>query len=376
MPALGPAAIGQTIAVVDRSGKVISSSKSLLSVFKDAKVAYKERKAEITAVRQADLEAKRVQRGLESLTLDDRSVASRRTKSKSHKKRPDDLKHHSRRSSRDTTADRQDLIRRHTTREDGQLSFAPSVNDRGRSMSLPVTIEDGEEVDMELAYGEIPPPLPSPGEPETELKALLSKASILLDEANCLQHSATKTIMALQKDPEALAAVGLALAEISQMVVKVAPGVLVAMKGSFPAIFALLASPHFLVAAGVGVGITIVAIGGYKIVKKIQARNAAEQVDELREIDADVARIDNWRRGIELDDIDAHTETTVEGEFITPEAAALKADGASITSRRRRSAEKPGKKAKSVKSSKKKEVVVKKAKKESMPLRLLFKAST
>jgi hypothetical protein len=182
---------------------------------------------------------------------------------------------------------------------------------------------------MDLAYGEYHPSsltaldrAPPVAADENELKSLVTKARMLLDEANCAQHSVTAIIKHLQSNPEAMAAVALTLAEISNLVTKMAPGALGALKGSAPAVFALLASPQFMIAAGVGVGITIVALGGYKIIKRIKARKEGEVegVDEMMEIGGDINHIDSWRKGI----ADAEMEslgTSVDGEFITPEAA-------------------------------------------------------
>lgn len=183
------------------------------------------------------------------------------------------------------------------------------------------------EIDMDLAYGDIPPPLEvTKWDQETELKelqGLVGKVKMALDEADCLQHSATAIISSLQKNPDAMAAVALTLAEISNIVSKLAPSALVAIKGSAPAVFALLASPQFLIAAGVGVGVTIVALGGFKIIKKIKAKHPKEDLvmDELLEVE-DISRIENWRRGITEAEAQS-VGTSVDGEFITPQAAAL-----------------------------------------------------
>lgn len=183
-----------------------------------------------------------------------------------------------------------------------------------------------EKIDMDLAYGDIPPPLPVARiEDEDELKGLVGKVKMILEEADCLQYTATAIISSLQGNPDAMAAVALTLAEISSIVSKMAPGALVALKGSSPAVFALLASPQFLVAAGVGVGVTIVALGGYKIIKKIKARKVEDQepgMDEMLEISGDVSRIDTWRRGI-VEAEEQSVGTSIDGEFITPHAAAL-----------------------------------------------------
>ena len=182
-----------------------------------------------------------------------------------------------------------------------------------------------EYIDMDLAYGEIPPPLPLARQgDEAEFKSLVHKVKHILEEADCLHYSATTIIASLQKNPDAMAAVALTLAELSNIASKMAPGVLAAMKGSAPAVFALLASPQFLIAGGVAVGVTIVALGGDKIIKKRRAKNALQEpvMDEMLEIGGDVSRIDTWRRGI-LEAEEHSVGTSVDGEFITPHAAAL-----------------------------------------------------
>lgn len=193
-------------------------------------------------------------------------------------------------------------------------------------------------IDMDLAYGDIPPPLPDKKYDDGELKEKASKITMLLDEANCLQYSATAMIENLQKNPDALAAVSLTLAEISAIVSKMGPGVLMTLKGSFPAVAALLLSPQFMIAGGVAVGVTIVALGGYKIIKRIQQQKEEElemggpvqpmpmqsrpveepyQLDELET--QELSRIDLWRRGIA--DVEAQSSgCSVDGEFITPGA--------------------------------------------------------
>ncbi|KAL8839184.1 MAG: hypothetical protein Q9170_001833 [Blastenia crenularia] len=332
------AALGQTIAVVDNSGKVVSTSKHLINVFKEAKAAYRERKAEIVAGRQYELEEKKAHRALQRLTLED-DVSSKTSRDSSRSKRshrrPSSHRYYSdsvassanhrthspplsplelRQACASLPTSPRTLTRRHTD-VDG-VPKSPSIT---RSQTSPCNI------DMDLAYGDIPPPLEvTRVDEEVELRGLVHKVKMMLEEAECLQYSATSIISILQKDPDAMAAVALTLAEISNLASKLAPGALMALKGSSPAVFALLASPQFLIAAGVGVGITVVALGGYKIIKKIKAKSVEEDpgMDEMLEIGGDVSRIDNWRRGI----AEAHVEsagTSVDGEFITPQAAAL-----------------------------------------------------
>lgn len=196
-------------------------------------------------------------------------------------------------------------------------------------------------IDMDLAYGDVPPPLPVAKYDDGELKDKASKITVLLDEANCLQYSATAMIENLQKNPEALAAVSLTLAEISAIVGRMGPGVLLTLKGSFPAVAALLLSPQFMIAGGVAVGVTIVALGGYKIIKKIQAQkddditaipmaamprrvdevHDTHELDELDELEPqELSRVERWRRGI-ADVAENSAGTSVDGEFITPGAS-------------------------------------------------------
>lgn len=247
-------------------------------------------------------------------------------------------------------------------------------------------------IDMDLAYGDIPPPLPVASiDHEAELKGLVGKVKLLLEEADCVQYSVTAIIASLQRNPDAMAAVALTLAEISNIATKMAPGVLAAMKGSAPAVFALLASPQFLIAAGVGVGVTIVALGGFKIIKKIKARNFEEDpgMDEMLEIGGDVNRIDSWRRGIaEVEE--QSIGTSVDGEFITPTAAALSRlslhdEGVNCSGRKHRisnvvnepentSSKKSSKSkgSKPTKSMKEKREKMEKRPKKPSPLRLIF----
>ena len=259
-----------------------------------------------------------------------------------------------------------EMVRRHSAR-DGDLMRPTGPR---RSMSTPA------DIDMDLAYGEIPPPLPVAryGD-EVEFKGLVGKVKQLLEEADCLQYSATAIIASLQKNPDAMAAVALTLAEISNLVSKMAPGAVLAMKGSAPAVFALLASPQFLIAAGVGVGITVVALGGYKIIKKIKAKHAEDSgMDEMLEFDGDISRIDSWRRGI-AEVGEQSIGTSVDGEFITPQAAAL-----SRVSLQEAEGKKPHRKSssKSKSGSSKDSKASGKPKKEAKtkkpsPLRLMFK---
>ncbi|KAJ1328017.1 MFS transporter ACS family pantothenate transporter [Microdochium nivale] len=193
-----------------------------------------------------------------------------------------------------------------------------------------------KDIDMDLAYGSIPPdlaervdldPVRQAPEKEDTAKALIEKVENMLVEANCLQHSASHMITHLQENPEAAAAVALTLAELSAVVGKMSPAFLGVLKGGSPAIFALLASPHFMIAAGLAVGVTVVMFGGWKIVKKVQEQQAAQQAvpmlasgpddgyypvraaysiteapmyDEALVVEEELSTIESWRRGISV----------------------------------------------------------------------------
>ena len=389
------AAIAQTIMIVDKSNKVVGTSKQLKNVFKEAKIAYMEKKAEI-ASEKARKEDRELQKAIRAMSIAEsesvRSDRPRKDRSSSHRDhdrerrsdlrvRPSNDRHysgtsvHSGHSTRDSASPRSPqsrsghhspvyrsptyadddeppaytspvvpsshrraspelgLTRAHTDLDLARLPNRPRHSSRANSASA-------LDVDMDLAYGEYHPHL-DPLSPmnnrevavvqKEELSSLVLKCKMLMEEANCAQHSVKAIVAHLQKNPDAMAAVALTLAEISNIASKMAPGALTAFKVGAPSVFALLAAPEFLIAVGVSVGITVVMFGGYKIMKKIKAARAGDEspgVDEAIDVE-ELSHIDQWRRGIadsafDPDD-DARTVissgTSVEGEFITPVAA-------------------------------------------------------
>lgn len=356
----------------------------------EAKLAYQERKAEIVAERRTKADSKQdkdLRRAVTDLRIEDsrseRSDTSRRHHSHSHRHhesprrpRPDGLgRHYSSSSVRSSHRRGGDTSPRSPSRPHHRSPYAESETSH-HSHSAPTSPSLAHDphrpslelvrrrtdmdlarlsqtrpgpgvrsfsttaIDMDLAYGDYHPSSIAPilrGADEKELLSLVEKVRLLLDEANCAQHSVKAMVEHLQKNPDAMAAVALTLAEISNVATKMAPGVLTALKGSAPAVFALLASPQFLIAAGVGLGVTVVMFGGYKIIKKIKAKNAAAaegkegggSMDEMMEIDGEeINRINAWRRGIVLPadggDDTASVATSVDGEFITPIAASMR----------------------------------------------------
>ncbi|KHN95919.1 uncharacterized protein MAM_06281 [Metarhizium album ARSEF 1941] len=205
-----------------------------------------------------------------------------------------------------------------------------------------------KEIDMNLAYGNIPPDLefrvdldPSQQTEEQKANQLIRKVEGLLDEAHCLQHSATSTIKHLQQKPDAAAAVALTLAELSSVVGKMSPALLGFLKGGSPAVFALLASPQFLIGTGIAVGLTVVMFGGWKIVQRVKESQVPREAiaygnasmdqpaplrtqsdynasfDEALIVDEELSTIESWRRGIMPFGAD---NESADIELITPEA--------------------------------------------------------
>ncbi|KAA8644297.1 hypothetical protein EYZ11_008201 [Aspergillus tanneri] len=354
-----PGQVGQTIAVIDKSGKVVSTSKHLFGVFNHAKNAYRERKAQIQSERSAKIAEQEALRALQTYTIEEvPSIASsRRSRSRHHSGRShhhgyyegpqyeQDL--HSVASRPHSSYQRPaEMVRRHTHHD------IAVREPRGRPKAS--RSRSDANVDMDLAYGDFHPSAltrqPSAAQngqlqkiEDPELNGLVGRAQWLLEEANCVHHSATHTISHLQKNPDAMAAVALTLAEISNLATKMAPAALSALKAAAPSVFALLASPQFLIAAGVGLGATIVMFGGYKIIKQIQGGKnkeigapsdpkQQESMDDMMEINTEcLSNVEMWRRGVA--DAEEHSVgTSVDGEFITPTAAAM--SGIDITTAR------------------------------------------
>jgi hypothetical protein len=323
--------INQSITVINKSGKVVSTSKHLVSVWKEAKAAYQSRKAEIKASRHAEHRERDTRRAIENLSLSEEHQPNRTEHyTKDHIKRSRTT---SRRKSIQPPLERghtdpthlNGAVYAHQTRRRSLDDPHPGIV---RHSTEPLRPNSAGSYDEHLAYGEMPPPLPlRPVDNEIELRGKMSKLNQLLDEANCLQYTATSMIAHLQKNPDALAAVALTLAEISAMVTKVAPSALTGMKVAFPAVVALLASPEFLIAGGVAVGVTVVMLGGYKIIKRIksgktgvEAHANGDDATELRELEGDLSHIEVWRRGVAGSVPEVDNATSVEGEFITPGA--------------------------------------------------------
>lgn len=446
----------ETVTIINNSGKIISTGKHLVSIFKDAKAAYQEKKASLRSDRglppgpgslrkantfdvsprgpptqyddeydehgydYTELDAYHHRQYIEDhgrrRSVDDaRSHTSSRRSHGSHRSRRSHSKNHGHepksrppltasnlrtlsevsstapstapkayRSPYAETAPRDMALSRPTLNHAATMSIVPPTPTAlqsptetplstprqsvlvHRPRSDPSLRHRGKEIDMNLAYGNVPPDLESrvdldPAykevQKEKEARTLMERVEALLLEAQCLHHTATAIISHLQGNPEAAAAVALTLAELSALLGKMSPGFLAIVKGGSPAVFALLASPQFLVGVGVAVGVTVVCFGGWKIIKRIKEAKAAQeqaQAFEMQEqqpvpfpapppgmgefafhqgaaygaggpgsfddalvLDDELSTIETWRRGIPPFGED---ESTVDLELITPEA--------------------------------------------------------
>ena len=388
--------LGQTITVINKSGVVVKNSKQLINVLKEARDAYMDKKAELRAARDKDYDERKARKALNRLNLEENDRASRassrpskppsRRHSHAQRKRvpkPEDDAYYDRPAQRRSSADRPRIDRGYTdsvaldaspprhkqqsvhrkpiprsgvddpalTRVKDDAGFqAHELRRRHTEPDPTVTLFSRESSpDMDLAYGELGAPALPPRRPLDDEEQMRTKMSVLtrmLEEAHCLQHSANATIEHLQRNPDALAAVALTLAEISNIAARMAPGALTALARAFPAAMGLLMSPQFLIATGLGVGVVVVALGGYKVIKRIQDRKALEKDDgKLLEMAPELDRIEMWRRGI----ADAEAEsvgTTVDGEFITPAASRMLIQDGRIAPEELRKPEEPSKKEK------------------------------
>ncbi|KAL6863708.1 hypothetical protein J3F83DRAFT_201930 [Trichoderma novae-zelandiae] len=393
-----------TITIVNNSGKIISTGKQLLSIWKTAQASYREKKTELNQERAQERAAekrpppvpvKRAQtfdtsRSIPRRQYDELSVASshRTFKSSIAKKQlppvpnqlaltegnlerlsevsgvaPSRAPSAYRGSYEDAMVLKGGFARVDPPAAALQQQVQPRMLARTRSdLEIEANKRMSMGSDLHLAYGDIPPDLAdrvdldkhmhtSPhhhhapdgldlpeGHVEDEreqAEQLIHKIENLLDEAHCAQHSATAIITHLQERPDAAAAVALTLAELSGIIMKLSPGFAAILKGTSPAIFALLASPQFLIGTGIAVGVTVVMFGGWKIVQRTFARRAVayegavpapalavprleEPVDEaivLETAEVDISGIDTWRRGI----VDWGYESA-DQELMTPEA--------------------------------------------------------
>ncbi|CCT67612.1 uncharacterized protein FFB20_04681 [Fusarium fujikuroi] len=384
-------ALEQTITIVNNSGKIIKTGKQLFSIFKEAQGNYKDKKAEIKAQQGVqrsqsfDVNAQPQAFPVEHFQIDDdrsryyppragdqRSEAgsqrSRRSRSV-HSRHPredfasrraltlDNLERHTEISATAPSKAPTRTVYKEIPMELAmpQRSMAPSAYGAGpmvprnRSTGELVQMRPRKEIDMDLAYGSVPPDLKDRTDldpqyyDEKQAMGLVHRVEGLLTEAKCIHHSATTTMAELQKNPDHAAAVALSLAELSKMVKKTSPAFLGLLKSGSPAVFSLLSSPQFLIGTSIAAGVTVICFGGWKIFQRMKEEKAAREalayegvpmdrpaplrtqseygveygpgVDEALILDDDLSSIETWRRGIVPYGED---ESEVDMELITP----------------------------------------------------------
>ncbi|KAF5001129.1 hypothetical protein FGRMN_1240 [Fusarium graminum] len=378
-------ALEQTITIVNNSGKIVKTGKHLFSIFKEAQGSYKEKKAQIKSEqklqRSQTFDARAPppseyvdnerSRYYPPRTIDQRSEAGsqRSRRSRSVQSRGDfDV-----RSRKALTLDN---LERHTEISATAPSKAPTLvykNPYAETMAMaqprtmPPSVYDGQmvprnrstgelvqakprkSIDMDLAYGSVPPDLKDRTDldpqyvDEKQAMGLVQRVEGLLTEAQCLHHSATHTMSELQKNPDHAAAVALSLAELSKIVKKGSPALLALLKSGSPAVFGLLSSPQFLIGTSIAAGVTVICFGGWKIFQKMKEEKAAREAlayegvpmdrpapmrtqseyaveygpvyDEALILDDDLSSIETWMRGIPAGDAES-----VDMELITPTA--------------------------------------------------------
>ncbi|KAL3607438.1 hypothetical protein FPOAC2_02423 [Fusarium poae] len=395
-------ALEQTITVVNNSGKIIKTGKQLFTIFKEAQGTYKDKKAEIKAGQSLHRSKTFDVEGRSNLIDDDRSryyppraapseagsQRSRRSRSVHSRHPRDDFDVRSRKA---LTLDN---LERHTeisatapSRAPTQMTYkdpyaqttnyalsprsmAPSAYGdamvpRNRSTGeLVQATKPRKEIDMDLAYGSVPPDLKDRTDldpqqvDEKQAMGLVHRVEGLLTEAKCIHHSATHTMAELQKNPDHAAAVALTLAELSKIVKKTSPAFLTLLKSGSPAVFGLLSSPQFLIGTSIAAGVTVICFGGWKIFQRMAEAKAAREalgyegvpmnrpapmrtqseyspseyggVDEALILDDDLSSIETWMRGIPA----GSATESVDMELITPTAFDSMGDDFDTKSRR------------------------------------------
>jgi len=290
---------------------IIEQSKSVFSAFKEARMAYRTRKAEIAEERarqsarrdEARLRAARkhsTARRLErsntgQLMIEDDEERRQRKKEKKEKKKRSESSSPSGTGSDSGTSsdisfedDSGGTVLTTTNNNSVRRSTSSDTMRTEATLYTPGGLRGNMSV-----ISLIPEMVLSQPDPMTEnLQLLLLQLQATIDELSCWSAGIGALISELQKVPDTLAVVGLTLAEVSALVAKVSPAAIMGLKTLFPMIFALLGSPQFVVLAGVGAAATVIVLGGYKIIKNVvggaaKASLSAGDEDEYPEGDWD-----------------------------------------------------------------------------------------
>ncbi|KAK6526146.1 hypothetical protein TWF281_011182 [Arthrobotrys megalospora] len=262
--------LNYTVEVVDKAGKAIHTSKTIFGALREARDAYKAKRAERKAEREAE---KLARRAIKERAYEEQQREARRARREARRAIEDDSRTEDRRRERRERHERRMI-------EDGRSEAGTEARDRDAGSDTSsiyshrerngstgaLTLRSASTTDLSLPGL---PPRPEVDEEDDHLTALFTQVQDIIDHAAAAQCSVVTLVDALRREPETLAMVGLTLAEISTIVAKLSPAALAGAKLSWPVVFSFLASPQFAIVAGGVIGTTVILIGGYKIIKKM-----------------------------------------------------------------------------------------------------------
>ncbi|EWC46390.1 hypothetical protein DRE_04333 [Drechslerella stenobrocha 248] len=275
MPPSRTKTLNYTVEVVDKTGKAIHTSRTILGALREARDAYKAKRAERKAERDAE---KAARRAVKERAYEEQLREARHARREARRAIEDGGR------AEDRRRERRERHERRMIEAGGVAGVAGAVGAVGAAEML--TRDNGSDTsslysaaDANRSTGQLtvrsmtdlslPPPPPEVDEEEDHLTALFTQVQDIIDHAAAAQSSVITLVEALRRDPETLAMVGITLAEISTIIAKMSPAALAGVKLSWPMVFTFLASPQFAIVAGVGIGTTIILLGGYKIIKKM-----------------------------------------------------------------------------------------------------------
>ncbi|KAK6346520.1 hypothetical protein TWF696_006645 [Orbilia brochopaga] len=262
MPPSRTKTLNYTVEVVDKTGRAIHTSRTILGALREARDAYKAKRAERKAEREAE---KAARRALKERAYEEQLREARRARREARRAIEDDTRSEDRRRERKE---------RHERRMIEAGAAGEIAKDNGSDTSSIYSAAQGNASTGQLTTRSmtdlaLPPPPPEVDEEDDHLTALFTQVQDIIDHAAAAQSSVITLVEALRRDPETLAMVGITLAEISTIIAKLSPAALAGAKLSWPLVFSFLASPQFAIVAGVGIGTTVILLGGYKIIKKM-----------------------------------------------------------------------------------------------------------
>ncbi|KAK6513210.1 hypothetical protein TWF506_009373 [Arthrobotrys conoides] len=261
--------LNYTVEVVDKAGKAIHTSKTIFGALREARDAYKAKRAERKAERDAE---KAARRAIKERAYEEQLREARRARREARRAIEDDSRTEDRRRERRERRERRMI-------EDGRSDAGTEARDHDGSDTSSIyshrerngstgalTLRSASTTDLSLPAL---PPRPEVDEEDDHLTALFTQVQDIIDHAAAAQSSVVTLVDALRREPETLAMVGLTLAEISTIIAKLSPAALAGAQLSWPVVFSFLASPQFAIVAGGVIGTTVILLGGYKIIKKM-----------------------------------------------------------------------------------------------------------